>query len=36
MGASNCEKCQIEGKTYWVGDKMWMCAKCFKESKGRS
>lgn len=35
MSASHCESCGAEGKTYWVGDHTWMCATCFKKSKGK-
>lgn len=35
MGASNCEVCGLEGKTYYVDDKDWLCATCFKERKGK-
>lgn len=34
MGASNCESCGAEGKTYWVGDKHWLCGDRFKKLKG--
>jgi hypothetical protein len=33
MGAANCQRCAAPGKTYWVNDAIWLCAKCFKTEK---
>ncbi len=33
MAAQHCELCGAKGKTYWVKDAHWLCARCFKMAR---